>query len=38
MRSFHATTRAGEDSLCDSLGYSEMEVEVSVSFFSSSNE
>lgn len=28
MRSFHATIEAGEDSVCESLGFTDAEVEV----------
>lgn len=28
MRSFHATVEAGEESMCDSLGYAQEEVDV----------
>ena len=30
MRSFHAKKGSGEDSYCDTLGYTEAQVEVSV--------
>jgi hypothetical protein len=34
MRSFHATVEAGPESVCDSLGFSQEEVDVCYCFIS----